>query len=620
MDSVQAGQKNRLWLEKLRLHPLFSRRWDIVSMILFLAGPVLSYVMVEMLNHNAPWKYFSGLQIAMNLCWYYIVFALIYLIVGRRKLSSGIAASLFYLIGTANHYVYAFRGRTIFPGDLLTLQTAYNVSGSYNYMPDKTQIITFLFLLGYLLLLIFTPRKKGRVKIPIISTIIASMAATTYILTFFCTSFLSNAGIEPSMWTTRGNGFILNFMVSLRYSHGEKPENYSGDTVTALSQNVVVPAPGDGVTPDNLIVIMNESFSDLEVLGDFPSNADAMPFLRQLTENTVKGYAYTSVFGGTTANSEYEFLTGNTTAFLPAGTVPFQLYIDETSTSVVGQMDDLGYHKVAMHPYLPSGWNRPAVYKHLGFDEVYFKDDFQNRRFMRNYVTDRCNFENVIRIYEEKQQDKLFIFNVTMQNHSAYDVPYRGLPKTTWLTDTYQDLYPTVDQYLSLIRETDAAFEYLIQYFSQVSEPTMILMFGDHQPKVSQDFYEAVFGTKLSEADTDTLQKRQMVPFVIWTNYDIPEKDNVSLSLNYLSTLLMQEANLPLTGYQSFLSQLYTELPVVNTVGYYTADGACYAKESELPPEVLEKVNAYRILSYANIFDPTSAPKDFFQLSSKGKE
>ena len=33
-------------------------------------------------------------------------------------------------------------------------------------------------------------------------------------------------------------------------------------------------------------------------------------------------YTSSSVFGGTTANSEYEFLTGNTTAFLPAGTVP----------------------------------------------------------------------------------------------------------------------------------------------------------------------------------------------------------------------------------------------------------------------------------------------------------
>ena len=83
------------------------------------------------------------------------------------------------------------------------------------------------------------------------------------------------------------------------------------------------------IRPVNVIVIMNESLSDLSVLPGVESNTDAMPFLRSLTENTIKGYAYSSVFGGTTANSEYEFLTGNTTAFLPAGTVPYHLYVGQ---------------------------------------------------------------------------------------------------------------------------------------------------------------------------------------------------------------------------------------------------------------------------------------------------
>lgn len=46
---------------------------------------------------------------------------------------------------------------------------------------------------------------------------------------------------------------------------------------------------------------------------------DYMPFIRGLTENTVKGRLMVSVKGGNTANSEYEFLTGNSMAFLPVG-------------------------------------------------------------------------------------------------------------------------------------------------------------------------------------------------------------------------------------------------------------------------------------------------------------
>ena len=129
-----------------------------------------------------------------------------------------------------------------------------------------------------------------------------------------------------------------------------------------------MPASGTGsgdVQPVNLIVVMNESFSDLSVLPGVETNMDAMPFLRSLTENTVKGYAYSSVFGGTTANSEYEFLTGNTTAFLPAGTVPYQMYVSDGDPTLVSQMKALGYRAVAAHPYRSSGWNRIPVYRDL---------------------------------------------------------------------------------------------------------------------------------------------------------------------------------------------------------------------------------------------------------------
>ena len=93
--------------------------------------------------------------------------------------------------------------------------------------------------------------------------------------------------------------------------------------------------------------------------------------------------------------------------------------------------------------------------------------------------------------------------------------------------------------------QSDQAFEYLLDYFSQVEEPTLILLFGDHQPQVATNFYTDVLGTA---PDTALAQKKQMVPFVLWANYDIPEAQGVELSLNYLSALLMDTANLPMTG------------------------------------------------------------------------
>ena len=90
-----------------------------------------------------------------------------------------------------------------------------------------------------------------------------------------------------------------------------------------------------------------------------------MPFIHSLTENTIKGTAYASVFGGTTANSEYEFLTGNTTAFLPAGTVPYHLYVKEGSESLVAQMNRWGIPASPCTPTTPpagTGWRSMGIW------------------------------------------------------------------------------------------------------------------------------------------------------------------------------------------------------------------------------------------------------------------
>ena len=62
---------------------------------------------------------------------------------------------------------------------------------------------------------------------------------------------------------------------------------------------------------------MNESFSDLDIGGT--TIAEGMtPYFNSL-ENTIRGNLYVSVRGGGTCNTEYETLTGNSTAFFQAG-------------------------------------------------------------------------------------------------------------------------------------------------------------------------------------------------------------------------------------------------------------------------------------------------------------
>ncbi|WP_286734343.1 LTA synthase family protein [Intestinimonas sp. UBA1698] len=619
MDPIPAG----LWA--LTFGTLTALRVDmgrslglLLSRLCFALGPLVSYSMVEQMNWNQPWSSFSKLQVALNLAWYYLIACGLYLLLGRRNLSAGTALTLCFAIGMANRYVIRFRGRTIFPGDLLTLRTAANVAGNYDYRLDATQLQCLLVLALCLLVLWKLPRQQGRSLPRLWITLPAVGVAAAYLAVFFGTGFLSALEIEPSMWTTRGNGFLLNFSVCLRYSRVSEPEGYSQEALDGLTEGYAAGAAAQGTRPENLIVIMNESFSDLSVLGEVPVSEDFLPFFRSLSENTVRGTAYASVFGGTTANSEYEFLTGNTTAFLPEGTVPFHLYVADGTPNLGAQMKDLGYDTVFLHPYLASGWNRRAVYADFGFDTVLFQDDLTDTSLIREYISDQSDYESLIRLYEEKEEGQpLFLFNVTMQNHSGYDKPWDGLERTAELTGVLAGRFPTVDQYLSLIKQSDNAFRYLINYFSQVEEPTMILLFGDHQPQVATSFYTKMLGGSEDTWDAATAQKRQAVPFVIWANYDIPEAQGVELSLNYLSALLAETANLPQTGYQQFLNELRQTVPVVNAVGFRDTDGTWVRRRSQLSAGAQAALKEYEMLQYNVIFDKTDATADFFTLPTR---
>ena len=593
-----------------------------LARIFWMVGAVLiSYTMVEKLDGLEGWTIFTPVQIALNLLLYGLITALVWLITRRSVFSGQFILVFSWAVGMINRYVYAFRGRNIFPADLLTLQTAANVAGGYDYTPDRVQVGATLVLLGLLELSLALPREKWR---RLSSRALGiGWGSCAVVVTLLCAGLLGRLGIEPSMWSTKGNGLLLNFTTCLQLIIPERPAGYDLQTVediagaTGEAELMAGGGAADGTQPVNLIVIMNESFSDLGVLGDMQTNQDCMPFVHSLTENTVKGTGYSSVFGGTTANSEYEFLTGNTTAFMPAGSVAYHMYVSQDDPSLVGQLGSLGYGDLAMHPYLASGWNRVEVYENFGFDRVMFTEDFESRRYCRYYVSDECDYNNLIAQYEAKGEgEPFFIFNVTMQNHSPYILEWDALERTVWLTGEMEGKYPDADQYLSLIYKSDQALKALIEYFSQVEEPTMVVMFGDHQPKVDNQFYVDLMGGELEELSLEEAMNKYKVPFLIWANYDIPEAQGVELSLNYLSTLVAQTANFPLTGYQRALTAFYQDLPIISAVGYRDGEGTWADRENELSPQAQEALYAYHVLEYNNVFDKENRLEGFFFLDT----
>ena len=129
-----------------------------------------------------------------------------------------------------------------------------------------------------------------------------------------------------------------------------------------------------------------------------------------------------------------------------------------------------------------------------------------------------------------------------------------------------------------------------------------MVFFGDHQPPLTNAFYEELYGKKLSERTTEEVMRQYAVPFFIWANYDIQEREDVVISPNFLGVLTAQAAGLPLTGYMEFLSELYEVMPAITPVGFATAGGEFLSK-SELSQEQKEWLRKYEVLNYCGMVD-----------------
>ena len=123
-----------------------------------------------------------------------------------------------------------------------------------------------------------------------------------------------------------------------------------------------------------------------------------------------------------------------------------------------------------------------------------------------------------------------------MQNHGGYTIPYANFDQEVWLTGDMEGKYPEADMYLSLVKKSDEACEWLVNYFSQCDQPTMIVMFGDHQPGIEDEFFDEAMGVESAKVPNEQKIVWYETPFEIWTDYGLPSEDMGRIGAIYLSS------------------------------------------------------------------------------------
>lgn len=519
------------------------------------------------------------------------------------------------ILGTLNYYLVRFRGAPFQLSDIKAAGTAGNVLGSYDFSPTPLLIIALAdLILWYIVWRIYFrkehPRRWNVCKM------IGSVVICCGIIALPVMGF---GGIYAETSQFAQDTCLSALFAEIMGSNESLPEEYSADAVREIAEKFKAEEENGNVLTGerkpHIIVIMNEAFSDLRVLGELETTEEFLPFWDSIESNCIRGWANVSVLGGTTANSEYEFLSSDAVSLFP-GEIPYNKYFTVHSAypGLVSVLTAQGYESTAFHPYLSSGWNRTQVYRAMGFDRILFKENLEeNPETLRIYASDAWDYDYIKKYFETGKTDKpQFFFNITMQNHGGYTYEGDDFETTVQLAGETAGRFPQTEQYLSLIQASDAALKDLFSYFEAYDEPVVLVVFGDHQPRLEDGFYEYITGQPMSLWDIDRRRKLYKTPFIIWHNYETESADIGDVSLNYLASIVLEDIGLTMSDYQRYVLQQYEKMPVVNAVAIEDAAGNVFPKGSR---EYAEESAAYKLMIYNHTADIEGRLEGFYEIS-----
>ncbi len=580
----------------------YVRFWNLLLMI---AVAVYCFLIIEYIN-NPIFKEMEPRYMAMNVLGILIISLILFFWLNSLQLTLITVLIVWAVVSIVFYVVYQFRGEPFQLIDIFSVETALNVAGSYTFVMPRSIAVDIVCSFCILAVLIHLPDyklgKKTLTKILMRVCIFLAMIGGYYF--YLNVNWNGGSGILTDLFapikTYKEYGTTVGFFCVAKYMRLTAPEDYSvGDTeeIALAAIEEEEPNTATDVKPANIIVVMNESWADYRYVGDLNTTQPVMPFYDSLTENAIKGHTLVCITGGGTAKTEYEFLTGNSVKRFP-GMVPYVSYFTHDQYSLVTTLEAQGYASAAMHPYKGSNWKRPIAYELLNFDHFYTQDDFDSSyEKIHSHISDKANYQKILELVKQKEDpdDPLFLFNITMQNHGGYtrddieiDVEAIG----------YDD--DEVNRYLSLMKRTDEALEYLVTSLSEIEEPTLLVVFGDHYPTMPEGFTEYISGSKFEDLGIEEQEHYYATPFLIWANYDIEEQTGIMTSTNYLGTLMLEQTGLEMAHYNYYLKDLMKEIPALNHLGYMDSDGEFHTwKEGEEKELHLEW--EYECLQYNNL-------------------
>jgi phosphoglycerol transferase MdoB-like AlkP superfamily enzyme len=461
----------------------------------------------------------------------------------------------------------AFRDEPLLPADLLLASEANEVN---SYLPDNIVWILSISVIVFLISIVCAWKFSSTKMLSLRKRVVIALLSLGVVLLLW---FEPKIGlkqalhVEPILHNQRlnyeTNGLLLGFMDNFHYLDSGVGDNYSKQNVLDVletTEKMVIAAEVD-VKP-NVIMIMNESFMDPTLLPNVKYNKDPIPFVHELQKNGLGGNTYVSIFGGNTANSEFEALTGMSTQLVPPGVLPYVSYIDRPTPSIAWQFRQAGYETTAVAAFHHWFFNINNVYKNFGFHELMSAEFFVEPKLHDVWkLKDETMTDIVLKKLKEDEQTN-FIFATTMQNHGPYpkESTESNLPIQVDASLSKKSK-ATLESYVNSVHEADAQLKRLTEELSKIDEPTIVMFFGDHLPGFGDE--EALVFDELNYFNdiTDPVElekKKFQTPLVVWSNY-FQEQQDISMSASFLGGYILEKAGIRGNAMTDFMNTLRKE-------------------------------------------------------------
>jgi phosphoglycerol transferase MdoB-like AlkP superfamily enzyme len=236
-------------------------------------------------------------------------------------------------------------------------------------------------------------------------------------------------------------------------------------------------------TARNIHIVLLESFWDPNTLKKAKFKPNPLsPEFRELWKSAGYSHTLAPVFGGFTANSEFEVLCGFP-VFKDA--VKFERQLLNDTPCLPHILADKGYRTIASHPNVPVFWNRVNAYKRMGFQTYWSLEDFvqddMNQEFMSDSTLYRQVLEKISGSIDAGQP--MLDYIVTYFGHWNYPLS-DSRPNKVSSTSQVEE----VSAYANTVYYKSKELMVFINEVRKQDPESIIVVFGDHLPFLGENF------------------------------------------------------------------------------------------------------------------------------------